>query len=276
MVDIKTIAVHGVGMVGGATARWLKENKQAKEVIEYDPPKGLSPDISEAELHILCVPTPYLKDGKGFDLSYVESACEVIVEARGDKPTVILIKSTVLPGSTNALAEKYPELIFLFNPEFLTELTADQDMKFPDRQLIGYADDRGYRVAGQVMLLLPLAPYEKIMTATEAELVKYFGNTWFSTKVIFANMMYDICQALDLEYDNVKEAASYDKRIGRTHLEVMHKGYRGYGGICLPKDTRALIQLCDRLEVDAGLLKEAERMNAILTGGDDHVDNSRR
>ncbi len=73
--------------------------------------------------------------------------------------------------------------------------------------------------------------------------------------------MYDICQRLGVDYDRVKEGAAADKRIGPTHLEIFHKGYRGYGGKCLPKDTRALIQLGDRLGVEMELLKKVEELN---------------
>ncbi len=162
------------------------------------------------------------------------------------------------------LQKKYPGHKFLFNPEFLTEATADQDMRYPDRQIIGYTD-QSFNVAGHLMQMLPLAPYEKIMPATEAEMVKYFGNTWFSVKVVFANQMFDLCQKLGIDYDSVKEAAAADKRIGRSHLEIFHKGYRGYGGKCLPKDTRALIQKGRELGVPMKLLEMAEEINNDLT-----------
>jgi UDP-glucose 6-dehydrogenase len=136
-------------------------------------------------------------------------------------------------------------------------------MNYPDRQLVG-TTPASYNVAADVMALLPLAPFERVMPAKDAEMVKYFGNTWFSTKVIFANQMYDMCQAVGADYDAVKEAAAADKRIGRSHLEVFHKGYRGYGGKCLPKDTRALIELGERLGVEMALLKRVEELNEAL------------
>lgn len=136
-------------------------------------------------------------------------------------------------------------------------------MMYPDRQIVGYTE-KSQTVAGDVMQLLPLAPFERVLPATEAELVKYFGNTWFALKVSFANQMYDLAQALRVDYDRMVEAAAADKRIGRTHLNVMHKGYRGYGGRCIPKDTRALIQLADSKGVDLKLHKIAEAINNEL------------
>ena len=251
--------VVGVGMVGGAMQRYL-EKKQGLEIFLYDKGKGLGSidDINKAEIVFICVPTPYLKDGKGFDLSFVE---ETLSWLRGDK--IVVIKSTVLPGTTEMLQQKYPQFKILMNPEFLTEETADQDMLYPDRQIVGYTE-KSFTVATDVMQLLPLAPFERALPATEAEMVKYFGNTWFSVKVSFANQMYDLCQAIGINYDRMVEAAAADKRIGRTHLNVFHKGARGYGGKCLPKDTKAIIQLANAKGVDLKLHKAAEEINGAL------------
>lgn len=251
------IGIAGVGMVGGTLKNYFE--KKGRKIFLYDKGKkiGSLKEINKADIIFICVPTPFQKD-KGFDLSFVE---DVVSKIKGRK--IIVIKSTVLPGTTEKLQKKYPRHKFLFNPEFLSELTADQDMEYPDRQIIGYTN-KSYHVAGDILQILPLAPYEKIMPATEAEMVKYFGNTWFSIKVIFANQIYDLCQKLKINYDNVMEAAAADKRIGRSHLEVWHKGYRGYGGKCLPKDIKAFIQFADSLGVDLKLHKTAEEINNQL------------
>ena len=251
------IGIVGVGMVGGALKGYFE--KKNTEVFLYDKGKGLGSigEVSKADIIFVCVPTPYDKE-KGFDLSYVEETCENIL---GEK--TLVIKSTVWPGATEKLQEKYPQHKFLFNPEFLSELTSEQDMNYPDRQIIGYTK-KSYNVAGDLMQILPLAPFQRILPATEAELVKYFGNTWFAIKVSFANQIYDLCKKINIDYDRVKEASAADKRIGRSHLEVMHKGYRGYGGKCLPKDIRALIQFADKNGIDLKLHKTAEAINNLL------------
>jgi UDPglucose 6-dehydrogenase len=246
------VAVAGTGMVGGALAKFLNNP------ILYDPPKGIGSvnELNKADIIFICVPTPYTENG--CDTSTVE---KVVKELKGNK--IIVIKSTVIPGTTDRLQEKFPKHKFLFNPEFLTEETSDQDMKYPDRQIIGYTCE-SYDVAGEIMMLLPAAPFERIITASEAEMVKYYGNTWFATKVVFANQIYDLCEKIGINYDTVKEAVSYDKRIGRSHLNVWHKGYRGYGGKCLPKDTKALIKFADQNGVDMSLLKETDSINEKL------------
>jgi len=244
----------GVGMVGGALARYLDDP------ILYDPYKKLGSlkELNTADMVFVAVPTPYDNTRGGFDLSIVE---ETLGNLDGEK--IVVIKSTVIPGTTDMLQEKYPQHKILFNPEFLTEITADQDMKFPDRQIIGYTK-RSYNVTGDLMQLLPQAPLERIMPATEAEMVKYFGNTWFAVKVIFAEQMFDLCQALGVNYNRVKESAAGDKRIGRSHLAAGHGGYRGYGGKCIPKDIRALIQKARKLGVTMDLLEKAEEINSVL------------
>jgi UDPglucose 6-dehydrogenase len=254
--DLK-IGICGVGMVGGAVKNYL-EKKEIKPFL-YDKGKNLGSieELNQADVIFICVPTPYDKE-KGFDLSYVREACEYI---KGSK--ILVIKSTVWPGTTDKLQQEYPDHKFLFNPEFLTELTAEQDMSYPDRQIIGYTE-KSFNVAGDVMQILPLAPFESIIPASEAEMVKYFGNTWFSIKVIFANQMYDLCQKLGLNYDRIRDSVAPDKRIGRSHLEVIHKGYRGYGGKCLCKDIRALIQFADENGVNLELHKKAEELNNRL------------
>jgi UDPglucose 6-dehydrogenase len=251
------VGVIGVGMVGGALAKVL-----VRPVL-YDKYKeiGSVEEINQADIIFICVPTPFNRK-KGFDLSYVQDAFKLI---KGSK--IVVIKSTVLPGTTEMFQKKYPRHKVLFNPEFLTEETADQDMRYPDRQIIGYTK-KSYNVAKDILQILPLAPFERIIPATEAEMVKYFGNCWFGVKVVYANQMYDVCQRLGIDYNRVKECAAADKRIGPSHLEIFHKGYRGYSGKCLPKDTRALIELGDKLGLDLKLLKISEKINKILTKGE--------
>ena len=258
-MENKKIAIIGVGMVGGAMKDYF-ETKEEVDLYLYDKGKNLGSmeEVNKADIIFLCVPTPFDKEKKTFDLTYVEESCQNIT---GNK--IIVIKSTVIPGSTRKLQEKYPQHRFLFNPEFLTEVTAEQDMNYPDRQIIGYTD-KSYTISKDIMSLLPLAPFERIIPSTEAEMVKYFGNNWFAVKVAFANQMYDLCQKMNIDYEKIMESAAADKRIGPSHLEVEHKGYRGYGGKCLNKDIRALIEFADNNGVDLKIHKTTEEVNNKL------------
>ncbi len=245
------------GMVGGSLKRYF-EKKDNYEVYGYDK-KGLGSleELNKADFIYVCLPTPYNPD-TGCDISIIKNG---IKEIRGNK--VIIIKSTVIPGTTQLLQNEFPQHKFLFNPEFLTEETCDQDMAFPDRQILGYTKE-SYTIAKDVMQQLPLAPYERIVPARVAEMIKYFGNNWFSAKVVFANQMYDLCQRLGIDYEEVKSGAAADKRIGRTHLDIWHKGGRGAGGKCLRKDLRAMIHFAQKNNVSVDLLEKVDEINEYL------------
>ncbi|MEK9152378.1 MAG: hypothetical protein AAB692_03350 [Patescibacteria group bacterium] len=255
----KKIAVMGVGWVGGAVARNFTE--RGLDPILYDPPKGLgSPDdLARADVIFMCLPTPFDDKVGGFDLSYIKEGVEAIPGAK-----TIVIKSTVLPGTTEALQLEYPQHRFLFNPEFLRQASADEDFRKPERQIVG-TTAASVDEAEAVLELLPSAPFSRVISATEAETVKYFGNCFLALKVVFANQVFDLCAKLGIDYDTVCESAAADSRIGASHLKIAPDGYRGYGGGCFPKDMKAFIQLGDLNQVDLALLKTCERLNAELT-----------
>jgi UDPglucose 6-dehydrogenase len=265
-----TIAVMGTGMVGGALHRFFRT--QNVEAGRYDPPKGFAdPSIlASADVIFVAVPTPYYLpdrqaglDGSGFDDSFLRAAIDAIPVAG----KTVVLKSTILPGTTERLQGLYPQHRILFNPEFLTETTVDYDMQNPKRQIVGFTPQSRCD-AELVMGLLPRAPFEKIVPVRTAELVKYFGNAFYALKVAYANQMFDLCGRMGVEYDLVKECAKAEPMIvgdqRNTHLEIFHKGYRGYGGKCLPKDTRSIIQLAEAFGMDLSLLKAAEAYNNAI------------
>jgi len=261
------IGIAGCGMVGGAVKKYF-ENKPNYEVFIYDK-KGLGSmaDINRADYIYVCLPTPYV-EGVGCDVGIIESVIEELTEYSRDTEgdiisKVFIIKSTVTPGTTQKLQDKYPQHKFLFNPEFLTEVTADNDMAFPDRQIIGYTE-QSYTIAKDVLQQLPLAPYERIVKSEEAEMIKYFGNNWFALKVVFANQMYDLCMKMGIDYEAVKDGAAADKRIGRTHLDILHKGGRGAGGKCLRKDLGATVEYARKNGLPLPLLEKAKEINDYL------------
>ncbi len=260
-MEKKKIGIIGGGFVGSAIARYFQN--RGHQVLVYDKFKNSSPveDVVKMDFVFIAVPTPY---SNGIDLSAMDDAMEKAGRAEPGK--IVIIKSTIVPGTTESYQKKYPHLKIVFNPEFLTETTADQDFGYPDRQIVGYTSI-SYPVAGDVMQLLPLAPFGRLLPATEAEMVKYFGNNWFAVKVVFANHIFDVCEKLGINYDTIAECAAADKRIGPSHLQVWHKGYRGYGGKCIPKDIRNMIKFSESLGLDLKLLKAAEEINKKLTEG---------
>lgn len=255
MTKRETIGIMGAGFVGGALLKYFRLVKKLRPLV-YDKYKRLGSlaDINRADVVFVCVPTPF-HPRKGFDLSFVEDALKSIA---GQK--IVVIKSSIIPGTTETLQKNFSRHKLLFNPEFLREAFAVYDMAHPDRQIIGTTgQSRG--VAHRVMKLLPKAPYQKIIPALEAEIIKYMANSFLALRVVFANEFYDICARLGADYKLVKEAVGHDPRIGHSHFDVSHGGYRGYGGSCFPKDVNAIIQLAELKNIQTKLLKAMRAIN---------------
>ena len=256
------IGIIGLGFVGGAARHWFQSQKNSYELYLYDKFKNIGSveEVNRADYIFIAVPTPYHTDGRGYDDSAVLESLKNIKDGK-----VAVIKSSVLPGSTDAFQKKFPKKKILFNPEFLTAKNPVNDFLDPIRQLVGYADKKNALLAKKVLAMLPKSPHDRVMKAKEAEMVKFFSNTFLATRVVFANQMHDLCKKLGgVDYDIVKEGVICDKRIGVGHFDVFTDGYRGYSGLCLPKDTRALIQVGEEVGVEMELLKKAEEINNRL------------
>lgn len=268
------IGIIGVGMVGGPIKRYFEEFHGYERgtnlfLYDLDPAKGFSDDVTKADIIFVSVPTPRSSDG-GAELSAVRNAFERITT-----PKVVVLKSTVPPGTTELLQKQYPEHKLLFNPEFLTEKRAWEDFIRPDRQIVGFTE-QSLDAAHIVLSLLPKAPfmspwglgtYRPVkITATEAEIIKYGGNVHFARKVNFANVLAITSEKFGADYENVRLGLGADFRIGDSHLDVTHGGYRGFGGFCLPKDLDGLIVHLTQhgLNDCADLLKKDREFNEKL------------
>ncbi len=243
------VGVIAIGMVGTSLKRYFEEYRgyvRGLDLFLYDrdPAKEYHDDVNRADVIFIAVPTPRMADGSA-GLAAVEDAFARIAPGK-----VAVLKSTVPPGTTEYFQKKYPALKILFNPEFLTERRAWEDFTKPDRQIVGFTS-ASVDAAHLVLSLLPKAPfmspwgigtYRPVkITATEAEIIKYGGNVYFARKVNFANVLADLAILHGAEYENVRLGMAADYRIGDSHLDVTHGGYRGFGGYCFPKDTDALI-----------------------------------
>ena len=266
--DLK-IGIMGVGMVGGTLRRYLEEIRKfqrGKNLFLYDtdPRKGNDDDINLADIIFVSVPTPEGSDGSA-NLSILEDAFKKIAENK-----IVVIKSTVPPGTSEFLNDKYPKHKVLFNPEFLTEANAWTNMLNPERQLVGWTKNN--QVAAAIVLsILPQAPLmspspDLNLTATEAEIIKYAANVFLTRKVTFANAIFDLASHHKADYKNIKLGIASDPRIGSSHLDVDYHGYRGYGGYCFTKDTSALISHLDKsgLREAANLFKQDRAYNETL------------
>jgi len=253
----RRVGVVGVGVVGGAVRDYLEGEGIRPLLYDRDKRLGSQAEVDQADLVFVCVPTPY-RPVVGFDDSAVDDA---IASLSGAK--TVVLKSTVLPGMTEKYQRRYPQHTVLFNPEFLRDKTAVADFLEPDRQIVGYCRS-DEAVAAEVLRLLPRAPHEAVVPAAVAEMAKYATNAFLAMKVVFANELFDLAQALNIDYAQVRVSLAADLRIGGSHLEVLDGGYRGYGGKCLPKDTMALLDLAEDLGVEMRLLEAAHEVNSRL------------
>jgi UDPglucose 6-dehydrogenase len=168
----------------------------------------------------------------------------------------------VPPFTTDNLQRNSKHLL-LFNPEFLKARSAYVDFRNPTFQLIGYTP-RSETVAQAILGILPLARFMRIMPAAAAEMFKYVRNSFLGVKNSFYNQIFDLCQAVGVDYSQIKECAEIDPWIGREHLDVMMDGYRGFNGMCLPKDTEAFLIWAKEKGVDLTILKQAIEFNSEL------------
>jgi UDPglucose 6-dehydrogenase len=262
------IGIIGVGFVGGATAHVLKK---AHNLYFYD--KYKEPYNSQSNLEILaensectfvCVPTPMKASGE-IDYTNVHNSIDQLLEEvnkikRNPKNLLVIIRSTAVSGTTDKLAEKYP-FQFAFNPEFLREKYAIEDMEKTDRVVVGTDDIESAKKVEEIYKpIFPNAQYTFVDRKT-AEMIKYAANVILTGQVALANEIYQICEATGVNYDSVKKAVLQDSRIGRNIDVPGPDGDFGFGGKCFPKDLNALIYLAREKQYRPYLLEEVWRLN---------------
>ena len=248
-VKNKTVGIVGQGFVGSAIREGLTSYFNV-ETLDTDPKKETTCVSVEAlvskvdEIIFVCLPTPMKKNGR-CDTTIVETVVSDINDSakRLSKRVVAVIKSTVEPGTTDRLNDRYEDIDIVFNPEFLTEANSFDDFKNQNRIIIGGPRPATTKVKTMYRKAFPRTPIIKTGPTT-AETVKYFINCFLSTKVSFANEMKQVCDKIDVDFDKVVEYALYDNRIGKSHLSVPGPdGSLGFGGHCFPKDLNAIRHL---------------------------------
>ena len=252
------IGIIGQGYVGTALKEGFQDFYQVETYDKYDLGKSTHSKISDivelSDVIFVCVPTPMRQDGSCYTGIVEEVIREINENANGQ---IVVIKSTVPPGTTDRINKEYTHSTVIFNPEFLTEANFIQDFKNQSRIILG-GDRKGTNIVRQIYSrIFPNATIVKT-GAKHAEMVKYFTNCFLATKVSFANEMYNVCQQLDLDYDKIVEYATYDERLGKSHWAVPGPdGDFGYGGHCLPKDLSAIVSEFNTY----GLLEAVEQVN---------------
>ena len=243
------IGIVGIGIVGGAIKHGLKKLGH-KRIVHDIKLKTKIGDVVNADIVFICVPTPSTPNGD-CDTSVVESVVNELsnLEYKG----VICIKSTVKPGTTKKLSKDFPTLNLSFVPEFLRERCAISDfIENHDLCVIGTDSKKTFDLIKKVHGKYPKNIVQ--LSVTESEFVKYFSNTYNAILITFANNFYEICKKMGVDYTNVKNAVVRGSHINDQYLDC-NDNFRGYGGVCLPKDIKAISNLAEELGLKGKIFK---------------------
>jgi len=259
------IGFIGIGFVGGTTANVLEKKH---EIIRYDIDikKGFTDpsNLKNAEGVFICVPTPMKPSGE-IDYSPMHNSLKTLtnVTSKNKEKPLVIIRSTAVSGTTDKLEEEYP-FNFVFNPEFLREAHALEDMLNTDRIVIGANRLEDFKKTKKIYE--PLFPEEKVkyihLSRKEAEMVKYANNVMLTIQVMGANEISGICNSIDIDYNKIKEIMLMDERIGKNIDVPGPDGDYGFGGKCFPKDLRALTYLSREKGYEPNFLEEVWRSNS--------------
>ena len=250
------VGILGNGFVGEAIS-FAFSSVADMYVYDIDPSRCLNDieSVHHCDFVFVCVPTPMYKDGSQ-DLSYVESAFEKAT----DRP-IYIIKSTVLPGTTEELSKQYPNFKIIFSPEFLTERTAKLDMLTQSRIILG--GEFSLTEKAKILFNKRFKIKNIIQTdAKTAELTKYMNNTFFATKVSIMNEFKILSDKIGANWEDALRGFVSDGRVGDSHLNVPgHDGKLGYGGTCFPKDVNALLSFSKKFDIELNTISGGWKTN---------------
>jgi nucleotide sugar dehydrogenase len=263
------IGIVGNGFVGNAVLKGFSNyanDKYQIKVFDKDTSKSfnsLDETINDSDYIFLSVPTPAKKSGE-IDLSILNKSLKEINNISRNK-NIILIRSTIVPGTTRALQNKYPKLNFVFNPEFLTERNAVDDFSNLNRIILG----------GELLHTSKVEEFYRTRFGNKveilktnfqtAELIKYMNNLFLATKVSFLNEMKLLAKKVDVDWNKAIQGFKLDDRMGNSHDSIPgHDGKLGFGGSCLPKDIQALINFAKCYNLDMHVLQGAWKTNLLV------------
>jgi len=258
------IGIVGQGFVGNAVYQKFKNyyDVLTNDLDENKSTSTIDNLVRLCDTIFLCLPTPMKPSGE-CDVSILEDVLDnidLITDNLETRRTVV-IKSTIPPGTTEKFNSRYESLNIVFNPEFLTERNAVSDYENQNRIILGGPRPTTTELKQIFSKVFPKARIIKT-NSTYAEMVKYTTNTFLSTKVSFANEIYEICQRVGADYDKVIEYATLDERLGESHWGVPgHDGDFGFGGHCFPKDLSALLYVARKQGSIHNVLEATQKTN---------------
>jgi len=268
---MKHIGIIGRGFVGAAVEFGFSAQTGAKDITvkiyDKDPSKSLhtlEETVNDSEIIFLSVPTPSNEDGS-INLDVLKIALNDINSINKNKTNIVLVRSTVTPGTTRKLQSMYPELRIVFNPEFLTERSAKFDFINQARVVLGGPSEYTLKVAELYKERFGYTQCIIETTYETAELIKYMNNCYFATKVSFLNEMKLIADVCGADWEAAKEGFVRDGRVGHSHMSIPGPdGKLGFGGSCFPKDIQAIIAFAKENGIEANTLKGAWATNLFV------------
>jgi len=260
------IGIIGRGFVGSAVEFGFSPNTGCDaelRVYDKDPSKSLhslEETVNESDIIFLSVPTPSNKDGS-MNLDIVKQVLQEISDVNQNPNNIILLRSTVTPGTTRKLQEHFNNIRIIFNPEFLTERSAKFDFINQSRFILGCGDSDFEKYQTEEVAELFRDRFGESISIIQtnfetAELIKYMNNCFFATKVSFLNEMYQIAEKSGVDWDMALDGFVRDGRVGHSHMNVPGPdGKMGFGGSCFPKDIQAIINYGESLDLNMNTLK---------------------
>ena len=256
------VGIIGNGFVGQALAYGFSPVAKIR-IYDLDPLKCIDEfkeTVNRSDILFVSVPTPMNPNGS-INLDIINDVITKIDDASIRKDNVVVLKSTVVPGTTDFLKEKFPSLNFVYNPEFLTERKAKFDFLNQSRVVLGGDFKSVQKVVGLYINRFNHCNFVKTDCRT-AEFIKYLGNVFFALKVSFANETRLFAEEIGVNWDDALRGFVADGRVADSHLHVPGPdGKLGFGGSCLPKDLNAFIALADSVGISLNTLKAAWQTN---------------
>ena len=259
------VGIAGIGVVGGAALKSFSE--YGIDVKGYDKFKNIGSleDLLDRDIVFLCLPTLYSYESNSYDKSAINEVCSQLAD--NNYNGIVVVKSTVEPTTSQKIADKY-NLNIMHNPEFLTARTAFEDFHYQEHIIIGRTSKSTNEQTEKIVNFYKKYysnSYITLCTSTESETIKIFCNCFYSVKIQFFNELYLLCQKLNVDYSNVKNAMLKNGWINPQHTNVPGPdGKLSYGGMCFPKDTNALLAFMKSMESPHLVLEAAIKEHNLM------------